>query len=151
VHGRLRPGKSGRVVRGLVRTGQTCSRSALLLRRAGTSGTARCKRTGLRGPGERPNRRYRYGARAFSTREGYASRNRETELAFPPEHQGGDVRPPSRFSSEMGRVQTRSSRWASVFCPAENAVQNQDSPGARAAVGVSGFRVSRKEFWFAYF
>jgi len=54
--------------------------------------------------GGRPNRRYRYGARAFSTREGYASRNRETELAFPPERQGGNVRPPSRFSSEMGRV-----------------------------------------------
>ena len=35
------------------------------------------------GSGERPNRGYRYGARAFSTKGGYASRNRETELAFP--------------------------------------------------------------------
>jgi hypothetical protein len=43
----------------------------------------------------------RYGVRAFSTLEGYADRNRETELAS----SGLDVRndrPPSRFSSEKG-------------------------------------------------
>jgi hypothetical protein len=84
--------------------------------------------------------------------EGYASRNRETELAFPPERQGGNVRPPSRFSSDRGRVTDAKQQLGfCVFWLAENAVQNQDSPGARAAVGVSGFRVSRKEFWFAYF
>src|ERR1700738_593641 len=49
----------------------------------------------------------RYGARAFSTLEGYASRNRETELAFPA-FLRGNVQPPSWFSSEMGRRQTRS-------------------------------------------
>ena len=43
----------------------------------------------------------RYGVRAFSTLEGYADRNRETESAS----SGLDVRndrPPSWFSSEMG-------------------------------------------------
>ena len=49
----------------------------------------------------------RYGARAFSTLEGYASRNRETELAFRARF-GGNAQPPSWFSSEMGRGQTRS-------------------------------------------
>jgi hypothetical protein len=47
----------------------------------------------------------RYGARAFSTSEGYAGRNRETESALPPV----SARPPSWFSSETGRRQTRSS------------------------------------------
>ena len=42
-------------------TGQTSPGTALFLRRAGT---------------------YRYGVRAFSTLEGYAGRNPETELAF---------------------------------------------------------------------
>ena len=41
---------------------QTSPGMALILQRAGT---------------------IRYGARAFSTLEGYAGRNRETELAFP--------------------------------------------------------------------
>jgi hypothetical protein len=90
-------------------------------------------RTGLRGSGERPNRRYRYGARAFSTKEGYASRNRETELAFPWSVwvETYDHRPGSRLRWEEG--QTRSSNMGfSAFCTAENAVQNHDSPeGAR--------------------
>jgi hypothetical protein len=43
----------------------------------------------------------RYGVRAFSTLEGYADRNRETELAFPVESRE-NARPPSRFSSEFG-------------------------------------------------
>jgi hypothetical protein len=41
----------------------------------------------------------RYGACAFSTLEGYAGRNRETELAFPEKWE--NARPPSRFSSEF--------------------------------------------------
>jgi hypothetical protein len=53
---------------------------ALLLQRAGT---------------------IRYGVRAFSTLEGYAGRNRETESAFSG-FEVRDARPPSRFSSEMG-------------------------------------------------
>ena len=43
----------------------------------------------------------RYGARAFSTLEGYAGRNRETESAFSATGQE-NARPPSRFSSEIG-------------------------------------------------
>ena len=59
---------------------QTSPGMALFLRRAGMN---------------------RYGVRAFSTLEGYADRNRETESAS----SGLDVRndrPPSWFSSEMG-------------------------------------------------
>ena len=43
----------------------------------------------------------------FSTLEGYASRNLETELAFTP-GSGRNAQPPSWFSSEMGSGQTRS-------------------------------------------
>ena len=48
----------------------------------------------------------RYGARAFSTLEGYACRNRETELASPRRAHGH--RPGSRLRLE--RRQTRSSK-----------------------------------------
>ena len=44
---------------------------------------------------------YRIGVRAFSTLEGYAGRNRETESAFSGLMQE-NARPPSRFSSEIG-------------------------------------------------
>jgi len=43
----------------------------------------------------------RYGVRAFSTLEGYAGRNRETELALTAEERE-NARPPSRVSSEIG-------------------------------------------------
>ena len=43
----------------------------------------------------------RYGARAFSTLEGYAGRNRETELALTAEERE-NARPPSWVSSEIG-------------------------------------------------
>jgi hypothetical protein len=43
----------------------------------------------------------RYGVRAFSTLEGYADRNRETESASSGLDARND-RPPSRFSSEKG-------------------------------------------------
>ena len=59
---------------------QTSPGMALILQRAGT---------------------IRYGVRAFSTLEGYAGRNRETELALTAERRE-NARPPSRFSSEMG-------------------------------------------------
>ena len=57
---------------------------ALLLQRAGTTRKITLEsEPGENGMGERIGRMNRYGARAFSTLEGYASRNCETELAFP--------------------------------------------------------------------
>jgi len=57
----------------------------------------------------RVGRMDRYGARAFSTWEGYASRNRETELA--PQLRAHGHRPGSRLRWEAGRreQQTRAS------------------------------------------
>ena len=57
---------------------------ALLLQRAGTKRKITLESEPREnGAGERVGRMSRYGARAFSTLEGYASRNCETELAFP--------------------------------------------------------------------
>jgi len=76
----------------------------------------------------------RYGARAFSTLEGYASRNRETELAFRQDltetrsHRRG-----SRLRWEEGRREAES--WASVRVSGLVAGASQGSPmGLRAAV-----------------
>ena len=64
--------------------GQTSPRITLFLARGRDKRKARAAsrrgRKGFRGSGL--NRINRYGARAFSTLGGYASRNRETELAF---------------------------------------------------------------------
>ena len=76
----------------------------------------------------------RYGVRAFSTLEGYADRNRETELALPaksgktPGHRPG-------FRLRWERRQTRSSNLrASVRLCGQYAAQDQNSPkGLRAA------------------
>jgi hypothetical protein len=142
----------GRVVRG--RVGFEPTRHvpvALLLRRAGTERGGALQANRAEGSGERPNRRYRYGARAFSSKEGYASRNRETELA--PPLSWADVRPPSWFSSEMER-RTDAKQQDGLLCvfgTAEMPSIARTARRARAAVGMSGFRVSRKEFWFAYF
>ena len=66
---------------------------ALILQRA-----AGPPATGL---GRRGGEMIRYGACAFSTLEGYAGRNRETELALTAEERE-NARPPSWVSSEMG-------------------------------------------------
>jgi small subunit ribosomal protein S12 len=70
----------------------------------------------------------RYGARAFSTLEGYAGRNRETELAFSginpetPDHRPG-------FRLRWERRQTRSSNLrASVRLCGQYAAQRKNSP-----------------------
>ena len=67
----------------------------------------------------------RYGVRAFSTLEGYADRNRETELAPPrraPDHRPG-------FRLRWVRRQTRSSNLrASVRLCGEYAAQSQSGP-----------------------
>jgi hypothetical protein len=76
----------------------------------------------------------RIGVRAFSTLEGYAGRNRETELASPVKFRGTpDHRPGSRLRLE--RRQTRSSNdRASVRLYGLFAVQSQNGPkGLRAA------------------
>jgi hypothetical protein len=84
----LKVSSKARGGRGQVKvTGQTSPEVALFLRRAGAN---------------------RYGVRAFSTLEGYAGRDRETELALTAKKRE-NARPPSRFSSEMERRQTRSS------------------------------------------
>ncbi len=82
---------------------------ALFLRRAGT---------------------YRYGARAFSTLEGYAGRNPETELA-PPRRTPGH-RPGSRLKWERRQTRSSNDRASVRFGQAIVPVQNQDAPkGAR--------------------
>jgi small subunit ribosomal protein S12 len=84
------------------------------------------------------DRKYRYGARAFFTLKGYASRNGETELAPDRKSFREDVQPPSQFSSEMGRRQTRSSFLG--FCAsrrAKTAFRDDDSPKGRAAAGTN--------------
>ena len=53
----------------------------------------------------------RIGARAFSTLGGYAGRKRRNGVGFPM----GNARPPSRFSSEMGRV-TDAKQVGDGFC-----------------------------------
>ena len=56
----------------------------------------------------------RYGVRAFSTLEGYAGRNRETELALTAEERE-NARPPSRVSSEIG-TKTDAKQQLEGFC-----------------------------------
>ena len=66
----------------------------------------------------------------------------ETELAFPL-FERGNARPPSRFSSETGRRQTRSSNLG-LLCVVrlKMAVQNQNSPkGCARLLDVDGFTV----------
>ncbi len=108
---------------------------ALLLRRAGA-------------------RQYRYGACAFSTLEGYAGRNRETELAFPaccgktPSHRPG-------FRLKWERRQTRSSNdrvSARALSPESwglNARQALGDGVRQAGLGWQGF-LKGKEFQVAY-
>jgi len=56
----------------------------------------------------------RYGVRAFSTLEGYAGRNRETELALTAEMRE-NARPPSWVSSEIG-TKTDAKQQLEGFC-----------------------------------
>jgi len=76
----------------------------------------------------------RYGARAFFTLKGYASRNRETELAFRGESQETNShRRGSRLRREEGRREAES--WASVrVCGLVAAAQQGSPKGLRAAV-----------------
>jgi hypothetical protein len=71
----------------------------------------------------------RYGVRAFSTLEGYADQNRETELA--PPRRTPDHRPGSRL--RWVRRQTRSSNLrASVRLHGLFAVERPDGPEVSA-------------------
>ena len=94
---------------------------ALILQRAGTN---------------------RYGVRAFSTLEGYAGRNRETELAFPENRE--NARPPSRFSSEIGTKADAKQQLVGFLRPyGSYAVQERERPEGLCArlsvVKVTGF------------
>ena len=97
--------------------GQTSSRIALFLRRAATN---------------------RYGARAFSTLEGYAGRNWRNGVGFTCKVRE-NAQPPSRFSSEIGtKADAKQQTWASVrACDSFPVVCSRcgGSTALRAAVG----------------
>jgi hypothetical protein len=78
----------------------------------------------------------RYGVRAFSTLEGYAGRNRETELAF---LRFGNARSPSRFSSEMG-TKADAKQQLEGFCALlrEFAVERPGGPEVSARDRMNG-------------
>jgi len=74
----------------------------------------------------------RYGVRAFSALEGYASRNRETELA--PPQRAHSHRRSSRLRSVEGRREAPN--WLLCACTAKDAVRAWNSLKVRAAAGV---------------
>jgi hypothetical protein len=83
--------------------------------------------------------------------EGYAGRNRETELAF---LGFGNARPPSRFSSEIGTKADAKQQLEGFCAPVRfYPAQSQSSPMSLRAADEIGMQqgFERKEFWFAYF
>ena len=95
----------------------------------------------------------RYGVRAFSTLEGYADRNRETELALTAEERE-NARPPSRFSAEIGTKADAKQQLEGFCAPVRfYPAQSQSSPMSLRAADEIGMQqgFERKEFWFAYF
>ena len=99
---------------------------------AGAESHGQAQLTGQTGPRNRSflakGRVHRYGVRAFSTLEGYADRNRETELAFleycgkTPGHRPG-------FRLRLERGQTRSSNlWAFCALTVRMPLRSEDSP-----------------------
>jgi hypothetical protein len=112
--------------------------------------------TGQTCPGNRSflakGRDNRYGARAFATLEGYAGRNRETELALTAESGKTPGHRPG-FRLRLERRQTRSTtNRASVRLCGQYAAQGENSPkGLCAAAGtLKGNGICGKEFQFAH-
>ena len=117
---------------GEVRAGQTSPERLFSCRGQGHArDPAECGPGGS-SPVERIDRMSRYGVRAFSALEGYASRNRETELA--PPQRAHSHRRSSRLRSVEGRREAPN--WLLCACTAKDAVRAWNSLKVRAAAGV---------------
>ena len=84
----------------------------------------------------------RYGVRAFSSLEGYADRNRETELAF---LGFGNARPPSRFSSEIG-TKADAKQQLEGLCVLERLIPPSEIRAARRALRAAD-EIGKQQVW----
>jgi len=84
----------------------------------------------------------RYGVRAFSSLEGYADRNRETELAF---LGFGNARPPSRFSSEIG-TKADAKQQLEGLCVLERLILPSETRAARRALRAAD-EIGKQQVW----